>query len=159
MSKSSRASSLSLAGTRTPEVQGKQVPEQSPTSRSQDVEVLPKPKRRTFTAKYKAKILAEADACEPGEVGALLRREGLYSSHLSKWRAQRARGAAAGLEPKKRGRKRNANQELQDELKRLRRQNRRLEEELHKAQVVIDVQKKVAMLLGVPVETASSEES
>ena len=60
MSKSSRASSLSLAGTRTPEVQGKQVPEQSPTSRSQDVEVLPKPKRRTFTAKYKAKILAEA---------------------------------------------------------------------------------------------------
>ena len=65
-----------------------------------DPEVLPKPKRRQFTAEYKARILAEAAACDPGEVGALLRREGLYSSHLSKWRAQRERGAVAGLSPK-----------------------------------------------------------
>ena len=98
-----------------------------------------------------ARILAEVDACEPGEVGALLRREGLYSSHLSKWRAQRERGAAAGLKPKKRGRKRNENQALLDENKLLRQKLKRLEDELRKAQAVIDIQKKVAMLLGVPV--------
>jgi len=155
MSKSSRASSSSLV---TSEAQVVRAPDSSPKSWPLDPEVVPKVKRRTFTAKYKARILAEADACGPGEVGALLRREGLYSSNLSKWRVQRARGAAAGLTPKKRGRKRNANQELQEEIKRLRRQNQRLEEELRKAQVVIDVQKKVAMLLGVPVETSNSEE-
>lgn len=123
------------------------------------LEVLPKPQRRTFTAEYKARILAEADACETGDLGALLRREGLYSSHLSTWRRQRERGAVAGLTPKKRGRKRNQNQAQEEELKRLRRQVQRLQDQLHKAQVVIDVQKKVAMLLGVPVETPESEES
>lgn len=123
-----------------------------------DLEVLPKPKRRTFTAEYKARILAEAEACEPGEVGALLRREGLYSSHLSKWRAQRERGAVAGLTPKKRGRKRNQSQAQEDELKQLRRRVQRLQDELSKARVVIDVQKKVAMLLGVPVGTSENEE-
>ena len=124
-----------------------------------DPEVLPKPKRRTFTAQYKARILAEVDACEPGEVGALLRREGLYSSHLSKWRAQRERGAAAGLKPKKRGRKRNENQALLDENKLLRQKLKRLEDELRKAQVVIDIQKKVAMLLNVPMAASENEQS
>lgn len=124
-----------------------------------DPEVLPKPKRRTFTVEYKTRILAEAEACKPGEIGALLRREGLYSSHLSTWRAQRERGAVAGLTPKKRGRKRNEDQALVDENKQLRRKLARLEDELRKAQMVIDVQKKVAMLLGVPVATSRNEES
>ena len=123
-----------------------------------DPEVLPKPKRRQFTAEYKARILAEAAACEPGEVGALLRREGLYSSHLSTWRAQRERGAVAGLSPKKRGRKRNENQELVDENRELRRKLEQVTDDLRKARMVIDVQKKVAMLLGVPVEASKSEE-
>ena len=72
-----------------------------------DPEVPAKARRRTFTAKYKLEILTEADGCsKPGEIGKLLRREGLYSSHLSKWRDQREAGALAGLTPKKRGRKR-----------------------------------------------------
>lgn len=71
-----------------------------------DPEVSPKAGRRIFTAKYKLAVLAEADECaEPGDVGRLLRRKGLYSSHLSKWREQREAGALAGLTPKKRGRK------------------------------------------------------
>lgn len=131
--------------------------EPSPAVDPTDLEVVPKPKRRTFTAEYKADILAQADACEPGELGALLRREGLYSSHLTKWRRQRERGAAAGLKPKKRGRKPNPNKAQQDELERLRKENQRLKNELYKARAVIDVQKKVAMLLGVPVETSESE--
>lgn len=130
----------------------------SKSSQTPDPEVLPKPKRRTFTAAYKADILRQADACAPGEVGALLRREGLYSSHLSKWRQQRERGALAGLKPKKRGVKSNPNKPLQAEVERLRRENQRLEGELSRARVVIDVQKKVAMLLGGSVPSQVSEE-
>lgn len=125
-------------------------------SQAPDPEVLPKPKRRTFTAEYKADILAQADACGPGEVGALLRREGLYSSYLTDWRRERDGGAMNGLKPKKRGRKGNPDKKLQAENEQLRRQNKRLENELYKARTVIDVQKKVARLLGV-LETTSSE--
>jgi len=121
-----------------------------------DPEVLPKPKRRTFTAKYKADILAQADACAPGQIGALLRREGLYSSYLTDWRRERENGARNGLTPKKRGRKRNPDKKLQAENEQLRRQVKGLENELYKARMVIDVQKKVALLLGV-METTSSE--
>ena len=96
---------------------------------SPDPEVMPRARRRTFTAEYKARILREADACtKPGELGALLRREGLYSSHLTKWRRDRAAGALRGLKPKKRGRKGPS-----PEAKRigeLERENRRLKEEL-----------------------------
>ena len=75
-----------------------------------DPEVAPRAKRRTYTATYKLRILREADGCnQPGQIGALLRREGLYSSHLSTWRKQRARGELQGLSPKKRGRKRWSN--------------------------------------------------
>ena len=73
---------------------------------SSDPEVLERPQRRRFTAKYKLQVLQQADACtEPGEIGVLLRREGLYSSHLSSWRRLRESGALAGLTPHKRGRK------------------------------------------------------
>jgi transposase len=112
-----------------------------------DAEIPPKAKRRLFTAEYKKRILAEADAAaESGAIGALLRREGLYSSHLTTWRQERAAGIDQAFS-KKRGPKvrRNA---LADENSKLRRQNERLTEELRKAQLIIDVQKKVAALLG-----------
>ena len=87
------------------------------------LEVLKKPVRRRFTVQYKAKILAEADACtEAGQFGELLRREGLYSSHLTTWRRQRDKGALAGLTPKQRGRKARPKNPLADEVARLQRE-------------------------------------
>lgn len=110
-----------------------------------DPEVTDRPRRRTFTADYKRHVLREADACGPGEIGALLRREGLYSSHLTDWRRQRESGELEALTPKKRGRKPKHSPE-QLELERLRKENARLLDQLEKAQLIIDVQKKVARL-------------
>ena len=110
-------------------------------------EVSEKASRRRFTAEYKARILDEADRCiEPGQVGELLRREGLYSSHLTNWRRQRK----AGLAPKQRGRKPKSNKQEQQELDRLRRENKRLAERLRQAETIIGVQKKVCEMLGIP---------
>jgi transposase-like protein len=127
-------------------------------ARVPDPEVVPKAKRRQFKAKYKLRVLEEADRCtERGQIGELLRREGLYSSHLSKWRQQRARGQLQGLAPKKRGRK------SQDpsiaELARLRRENERLRVQLEQAEIIIDVQKKLAQLLGLPTDETESDEN
>jgi transposase-like protein len=123
-----------------------------------DPEVVPKAKRRQFTAKYKLRILEEADRCtERGQIGELLRREGLYSSHLSKWRQQRTRGQLQGLAPKKRGRK--GRDPATAELARLRRENERLRAELEKAEIIIDVQKKLARLLGQKTDETESDES
>jgi len=108
-------------------------------------EVLERPVRRRFTVEYKLRILAEADACsEPGMLGELLRREGLYSSHLSTWRRLRDEGVLAGLTPKRRGRKAKLKNPLADENRRLERENERLKEQLRQAELIIDVQKKVA---------------
>lgn len=114
-----------------------------------DPEVDAKPRRRTFSAEYKRRILREADAAkERGELGALLRREGLYSSLLTTWRREReAATQAAFSQPRGPKPKRNP---LAAEVERLERRNRRLEEELRKAQIVIEVQKKVARLLRQP---------
>lgn len=91
-----------------------------------DPEVVPKAKRRKFSAEYKRRILDEADSCtEPGQIGALLRREGLYSFHLTTWRRQRDRGLIQAMSPKKRGRKRK--DELEREVARLQRENARLQ--------------------------------
>lgn len=110
-----------------------------------------RPKRRTFTAEYKLRIVREADTAlasgESGAVGELLRREGLYSSHLVTWRRERDAGELAGLTPKQRGPKARRNP-LADELTRLQRENEKLKHELYKATTIIDVQKKVAALLG-----------
>lgn len=115
-----------------------------------DPEVLEKATRRRFTAEYKARVLREYEASPKGERGALLRREGLYSSHIASWQSQRARGEVAGLEPKKRGRKPTKRRdEVAVENARLRRQVARLEHELAYAKKVIVVQKKVSELLGV----------
>lgn len=112
-----------------------------------DPEVTTKGKRRVLTAAYKARILRLADACtKPGELGALLRREGLYSSHLSTWRRQRDQG----LVPQKRGRKKDPDAAVRKELARLERENARLAEKLRHAELIIDVQKKVASMLGNP---------
>ena len=120
--------------------------------RTAPVQSIPtRPTRRTYTAAYKLEILRQADAAlstgEPGAVGALLRREGLYTSHLANWRAQRETGELAALEPKKRGPAPTRNP-LADEVARLQRENTKLQEKLRKAEIVIDVQKKVAALLG-----------
>jgi transposase len=110
-----------------------------------DPEVVSPRRRRRFSAAYKQRILDEADRCtEPGEVGALLRREGLYSSHLTRWRAQRRSGQ---LEPQKRGRK--AKPEAA-ELRRLQRENERLKVQLERAELIIDAQKKLCQLLTLP---------
>jgi transposase-like protein len=107
--------------------------------------------RRRFTAEYKLRILREADLCtEPGQVGALLRREGLYSSHLTNWRQQRDRGSFAALAPKRRGRKPSPDVRLAAENERLTRENQRLTAKLRQAETIIEVQKKLSEILGVP---------
>ena len=117
-------------------------------------EVIEKASRRRFTAEYKARILDEADRCtEPGQVGELLRREGLYSSHLTNWRRQRE----AGLAPKQRGRKPKSNKKERQEMDRLRRENKRLAERLRQAETIIDVQKKVCEMLGIPTAQTDDE--
>jgi transposase-like protein len=117
-----------------------------------DPEVVPKAERRQFSADYKLRVLAEADRCrEPGEIGALLRREGLYSSHLSKWRQQRERGALG----QQRGRKADPQTA---ELKRLQRENERLRSRLERAEHIIEVQKKLAELLGTTLDESPSNE-
>ena len=116
-----------------------------------DPEVMLKAKRRKFTAEYKRRILEEADNCtEAGQIGALLRREGLYSSHLTTWRRQRDQGAVKGLSPRKRGRKKK--DELEREVARLQRENERLQANLEQAETIIDVQKKLSKLLGLATE-------
>lgn len=113
--------------------------------------------RRTFKAEYKAAILREADSCgEPGQVGALLRREGLYSSHLTQWRQQRDRAEERALEPKKRGPKGRSAEAKQ--IARLEREKAGLEEELRKARIIIEFQKKVHALLGIPLPEAPDAE-
>jgi len=123
-------------------------------------EVMEKPVRRRFTVEYKAKILAEADACtEPRMLGELLRREGLYSSYLSAWRRQRDEGGLTGLTPKRRGRKAKPKNPLSNEVARLQRENERLREKLRQAELVIDVQKKVSEMLNIPLKTQEGEEA
>ena len=104
--------------------------------------------RRRFSAKYKLRILAESEKAAPGEVGALLRREGLYSSHLSKWRKQRDEGALAGLSAKKRGRKARPVDPQARRIAQLEKENERLQRRLEQAETIIDVQKKLSRLLG-----------
>jgi transposase-like protein len=120
--------------------------------------VLEKASRRRFTAKYKLAILREAERCEPGQIGALLRREGLYSSHLTKWRQQREAGALAALGPRKRGRKAKVRDPQAQRLAQLQRENERLRRRLAQAETIIEVQKKVSTLLGIPLKTRENED-
>ena len=123
-----------------------------------DPEVVAKPQRRSYTAEYKLRILREAEAAAVtrGAVGALLRREGLYSSLLVNWWREQAQGIREALTPQRRGPKSKRNP-MAEEMQKLQRQNARLNEELRKAHIIIDVQKKVAALLGQPLPDEDPE--
>ncbi len=126
------------------------VPAAAPASPARpDPEVVAQARRRQFTAAYKQRILHEADHCAIGQLGALLRREGLYSSHLGKWRQQRADGTLAALAPRPRGRRGPSAAEVQ--VAQLRQENERLTRQLAVAATVIEIQKKVSALLGLTV--------
>jgi transposase len=115
-----------------------------------ETEVLSKAQRRRFTAEYKRKVLQEADACvKQGELAALLRREGLYSSHLTTWRRLRDAGELSGLTARKRGPKARSVDERDRTIAEQQRQIARLTAKLEKAEIIIDVQKKVGRLLGI----------
>ena len=119
-----------------------------------DPEVVATPTRRRFTAEEKLRILKLADACTVvGSLGALLRAEGLYSSHLTTWRRQRMEGVLSALTPQKRGRKASAQHPLRAENETLRKENARLSTRLKQAELIIDVQKKVSEILGIPLAT------
>lgn len=125
-----------------------------------DPEVVEKAQRRRFTAEYKADILRRVGAFTlgTGELGELLRKEGLYASHIRVWRGQRERGAFEALEPKKRGRKAKRRDEVAIENTSLRRENERLQHRLKQAEIIIEVQKKISTLLGIPLPTDSEKE-
>ncbi len=127
-------------------------------SGARDPEVLEKPKRRKFSAQFKLQMLQKADACTmPGEIGALLRGEGLHSSHLSDWRKAQREGALGALS-KKRGRKPRRDPAAR-EIDRLKKQNQRLQDKLRQAEAIIGIQKKVSELLGIPLTTGEDEGS
>jgi transposase len=133
--------------------------EREPAPVPPDPEVRARHAKRRYTTAYKLDVLRRADACtRPGELGALLRREGLYSSHLVTWRRQRAHG----LTPKKRGRKPTSSdprvRTLEREKAALATENRRLERRLERAETIIAFQKKVAELLGIPLKPLPSDE-
>lgn len=127
---------------------------------SPDPEVVPKKgKRRRFSAEYKRRILDEADACtDRGEVGALLRREGLYSSHLASWRKQREQGTLAALSSKKRGRKGRERNPLEKRVRELEKEKARLEREAEKQRIIIEYQKKASEILGMPLKAMELDE-
>ena len=128
--------------------------------RRTDTEVPEKAERRRFTAEYKLQIIREAEACKaPGEIGALLRREGLYASHLSSWRRQRNSDALSGLRSRRRGRKPDADAALTKQVVKLERGNARLRRKLKQAEAIIGVQKKVSELLGIPLESGDADET
>jgi transposase-like protein len=125
-----------------------------------DPEVPEKKRRRKFTAKYKLRILGEADACtEQGQLGALLRREGLYSSNLTTWRRQRQKGLLTAMAPQKRGRKKAQINPLASRVAQLEKDNQRLQQKLKRAELIIEAQKKMAEILGISQDLHDSDES
>lgn len=166
--KNSNASVLSLEGSKRSEGERSE-PERSGEASKiangregrpsvSDPEVPEKARRRRFSARYKLKVLREADRClESGEVGALLRREGLYWSNLQTWRRQRDEGSLQGLSAKKRGPKSAPSNPLSGKVKELERENRRLQRKLQRAEIMLDIQKKASELLGIPLATLESE--
>jgi len=122
-----------------------------------DSEVSLKPKRRTFPAEYRRRILKEAAACkQPGELGALLRREGLYSSHLTSWRRIAEKAELAALAPKRRGRKPKLD-ERDLKLAELVRENEKLKARAERAELLVEIQKKVSLALGIPLDDSDGK--
>ena len=122
-----------------------------------DPEVRAKPERRRFSAEYRLRLLQQADACKkPGELGALLRREGLYSSLLTNWRRQRDHGALREMRGRRRG---PTPRPIDPRVKQLEAENGRLQRKLQRADTIITLQKKVAEILGIPLKSLDSDES
>ncbi len=131
----------------------------APPATPADPEVPAQARRRTYTAEYKLQILKQGDMCkEPGQLGALLRREGLYHSNLITWRHQREEGTLKALSPKKRGRKAQPPNPLAARVAELEREKRKLEQRLKKAETIIEIQKKTSELLGIPLSQSNSDE-
>jgi transposase len=124
-----------------------------------DPEVSVKPTARTFTQQDKLRILAEADQCRHGELGALCRREGIYSWTLSHWRKQREKAMQQWLEPKQPGRKSAEPNPLEERVAQLERENARLQQRLKQAETVIEVQKKISEILAIPLNPPESEKT
>ena len=132
--------------------------ESSVMERQPEVEVVAKAQRRQFSAEYKRRVLREAEACRrPGEISALLRREGLYSSHLAAWRAARQRGELAGLGAKRRGPVPQRPDPRQKRIAELEREVRRLQARAERAEGLVEVQKKVAELLGLELPASAGK--
>ena len=129
-------------------------------SPSPNPEVHPGATRRRFTAKYKCAILDQVDQCKNrGDIGALLRREGLYSSHLTTWRRLRNTGALAGLSAQKRGRKPDPAAAERHEIAKLKKENERLQLKLKKAHTIIEFQKKLSEILEIPMDTSEMDKT
>ena len=125
-----------------------------------DPEVPEKKPRRKFTAKYKLRILDEADTCtRPGQLGALLLREGLYSSYLNTWRHQRENGILQAMAPKKRGRKQKEKNPLVKKVAQLEKENLRIQQKLKQAELIIEAQKKMSEILAIAQNLDESDES
>ena len=121
-----------------------------------EVEVVAKAGRRRFTGEYKAKVLREADSCKrPGEIGALLRREGLYWSNLTTWRKQRETGELVGLKGKQRGPQRRERNPLAERVRELERDNARLKRRAERAEGIVELQKKVSEILGIELQKSA----
>ena len=132
----------------------------SSTAERPETEVSDKAKRRRFTAAYKQRILREAAACtEPGAISALLRREGLYSSHLFTWRRLAEGGERTALTPKERGPQPKANDERDKRIAQLERDNAKLVRRAQRAEALVEVQKKVSQLLGIALPTSDEQDS
>ena len=130
----------------------------APSGAQPDPEVVATVRRRQFTSADKRRILEAADRCtQPGEIGALLRKEGIYSSHLTTWRRQRAADERAALAPQQRGRKADPAQAEDRRVRQLTQANDRLRRQLAQANAIIDVQKKLCVLLGLPTDETPSE--
>jgi hypothetical protein len=127
-------------------------------SRAEEVEVLAKPLRRNFSLDKKLQVLREADRCKaPGQLGALLRREGLYGSTLSRWRLARERGELSGAGARKRGPRGQVKDARDERIRELERENRRLRARAERAEALIEVQKKVSEILGIPLPQSGEE--
>ena len=150
---SERPSDVSQAKSPTsPATISRMPPSVAPGAAVPDPEVPEKAARRRFPAEYKLRVLREAEgSVEPGALGALLRREGLYSSHLTTWRRQQEQGALEALTPKKRGRR--APHPLSRRVAELERENAHLQRRLKQAETIIEVQKKVSEILGIPLKS------
>ena len=134
-------------------------PASSLPAKSKSLEVLEKPKRRRFSIEEKLRILREADACTSGTIGAMLRREGIYSSHLSAWRRQRDRGGLDTGMLRERAKGEGEDEVARRRIAELERENRKLQRRMQRAELILDIQKKASGLLGIELKSPENDEN